>query len=220
MSVILSITTLASCNRGKFNNQATLCDKMQSQTGKVDTVKQKEAVEHFKIGAKLCHDASYEGEQWKRLEGLDNAIKELQKAVSLDPCLADAHHWLGVANFLLGNDKQALASLTQAILLDPQFGEAYFFRAMANWHLDDYAGSLQDFTSAINRNATGLGMYAWPTGHYSTPVRPGMSCPRAAIFAWRGQMQIDFRHESEGKGDIATAVKLFSENGISWTPRE
>jgi tetratricopeptide (TPR) repeat protein len=51
--------------------------------------------------------------------GVDVAIKDFQKAIDLDPRLAEAHLWLGIALRKANRDPEARKELEKAVSLDP-----------------------------------------------------------------------------------------------------
>lgn len=51
--------------------------------------------------------------------GVDKAIADFQKAISLDPKLSDAHLWLGIAQRKAGRNAEAHKALEQAAALNP-----------------------------------------------------------------------------------------------------
>lgn len=51
--------------------------------------------------------------------GVDQAIKDLQRATALNPKLAEAHMWLGIALRKAGRNAEARASLARAVELNP-----------------------------------------------------------------------------------------------------
>jgi tetratricopeptide (TPR) repeat protein len=66
---------------------------------RVDATRQREAVAHYRAGQDFLH--------W---EQLDEAIKEFQTAVSLDPMLALAHYSLGQTEMKLKQYREAIAA--------------------------------------------------------------------------------------------------------------
>jgi tetratricopeptide (TPR) repeat protein len=52
--------------------------------------------------------------------GIELAIADFRKAISLDPKLPDAHMWLGLALRKAGNNTEARAALTKAVQLNPR----------------------------------------------------------------------------------------------------
>jgi len=60
---------------------------------------------------------------------VDRAERAADKAISLDPNVAVAHHVLGFVRRVRGDHKGALAAFEEAIRLDPNFARAYAQRA-------------------------------------------------------------------------------------------
>lgn len=72
------------------------------------------------------------------------ALKDLEKAVSLDASLACARVWLGEALLLSGDFERAKAQLDRAIALDPKSTWAAFFRAACRVGLGEADAARQE----------------------------------------------------------------------------
>jgi len=72
--------------------------------------------QHFIDGVKLVQDQNYQ-----------DALKELQAAVTDDPKLEPAWHYIGVCQFNLGNNQEAVAALERAIELRPDRPETRLY---------------------------------------------------------------------------------------------
>jgi tetratricopeptide (TPR) repeat protein len=100
------------------------------------------AREHFNAGVKHGIDYNYE-----------EAIKEFDKAIDLNPLYAEAFLYKGLAKIELEDNSQAIKDLTITIELDPAFSDqAHYFRGLAKYNLEDYSGSIDDLTIAIRMN--------------------------------------------------------------------
>jgi serine/threonine protein kinase/tetratricopeptide (TPR) repeat protein len=81
------------------------------------------------------------------------AVETEQRALTIDPELADAHMWLGTALLNLGRVDDAIASIKKAIKLDPENGQAYQGLARAYWvGKGDFAAAIPEFSRAIELN--------------------------------------------------------------------
>ncbi len=78
----------------------------------------------------------------------DQAIRDFNEAIRLDPNLADAYYNRGVAHYHKGDYDQALQDYDEAIRLDPNVAEAYLGRGLAHKHKGDNDQAIQDFTTA------------------------------------------------------------------------
>ena len=110
---------------------------------------------------------------------LDNAIKEYEEAIRLDPKLAAAQSNLGSAHFAAGGFAEAAAAFQRACDLDPDFGQAFFNLALAQLKL----GSTKEASASLD-----AAMRAY--------VTTGDAALRGNRFkeaeeAFRGMLQID-----------------------------
>lgn len=74
------------------------------------------------------------------------ALENFDKAVELDPNLAEAYYFRGRVQL---DDKKADADFTKAIELKPDYPEAYFRRGLKNDLNNDRAAALRDYNKAI-----------------------------------------------------------------------
>jgi tetratricopeptide (TPR) repeat protein len=61
---------------------------------------------------------------YKEADKFEDALREADAAIKIDPSLAEAHNLRGIALEELGHLKEALEAYRQAIVLDPEFREA------------------------------------------------------------------------------------------------
>ena len=61
---------------------------------------------------------------YKEADKFEDALREADAAIKLDPSLADAHNLRGIALEELGRTEEAVKAYKQAIGLDPEFSEA------------------------------------------------------------------------------------------------
>jgi len=84
---------------------------------------------------------------------VEKAIEIERRALAIDPELADAHTWLGMALLGLGRTDDAIASIREAIRLEPDNGQAHQALARAFWvGKGDFAAALPEFERAIELN--------------------------------------------------------------------
>jgi DNA-binding helix-hairpin-helix protein with protein kinase domain/Flp pilus assembly protein TadD len=84
-----------------------------------------------------------DGVELTKARKYQQAISAYQKAIALDPTLADAHHELAFAYYKTGKFKDSVASSQQAIKLKPDDPENYRNLGLAN-------GALQKWKDAID----------------------------------------------------------------------
>ncbi|MCL6518811.1 MAG: tetratricopeptide repeat protein [Armatimonadetes bacterium] len=75
---------------------------------------------------------------------LNEAMKEYQEAIRIDPTFAEAHSNLGVILKELGKLDEAIGEYRKAIRLDPTLGEAHNNLAIALYFKGDYAGAWRE----------------------------------------------------------------------------
>jgi tetratricopeptide (TPR) repeat protein len=90
----------------------------------------------------------------------DDAIREYEKAVALAPTSAEAHYWLGLSHYNLGNAKEAVASLQRAVDLEPGRADTYMDLGLACTDLQDYAGAKRAFRTGLVIDAKVAGLWA------------------------------------------------------------
>jgi tetratricopeptide (TPR) repeat protein len=84
---------------------------------------------------------------------LNRAMEMEQRALSIDPELADAHNWLGTTMLSLGRTDEAIVEIREALRLEPDNGQAHQGLARAYWvGKGDFAGAIPLFERAIALN--------------------------------------------------------------------
>ena len=104
---------------------------------------------------------------------LHRAMEIEQRALAIDPELADAHNWLGSALLALGRTDEAIAEIREALRLEPDNGQAHQGLARACWvGKGDFAAAIPLFERAIALN---------PEAGYSY-------LQLSLLLAWNGQL--------------------------------
>jgi tetratricopeptide (TPR) repeat protein len=78
----------------------------------------------------------------------DQAIADLDKAIEIDPRLAQAYNNRGWAYIKKWQYDQAIFDFNKTIEIDPRFVEAYFNRAIIYFLVEEYDKSLSDVIKA------------------------------------------------------------------------
>jgi eukaryotic-like serine/threonine-protein kinase len=114
----------------------------------------------------LRHDPEY-ARAWAALGGalelkgafltlpdlLHRAIEMVERALALDPRLADAYLWKGAALLALDRVDEAIEAIEDAIRIDPNSGQAHQGLARAYWvGKGDFAAAIPVFERAIELN--------------------------------------------------------------------
>lgn len=90
------------------------------------------------------------GKAYGTLGNYNEAIKDYNKVIELNPLYADVYHARGNIYFKLGNYQQAVGDYTFAIQLKTKYyKEAYSNRGIANYSIGDYQQAINDFNNAI-----------------------------------------------------------------------
>ncbi|TAL68777.1 MAG: tetratricopeptide repeat protein [Bacteroidetes bacterium] len=84
-----------------------------------------------------------------RLKDYTGALRELDKAISINPNDMSSINMRGLVKFELGRHKDALEDFNKVVELDPNSFSAYHNRANAKMLLKDYEGAIEDFDIAI-----------------------------------------------------------------------
>lgn len=79
----------------------------------------------------------------------DQAIRDFNEAIRLDPNLADAYYNRGVAHYHKGNYDQALQDYDEAIRLIPSYADAYNNRGATHRDLGQVDLAIRDYGEAI-----------------------------------------------------------------------
>ncbi|MDX2216465.1 MAG: protein kinase family protein [Oculatellaceae cyanobacterium bins.114] len=87
-------------------------------------------------------------------EELQSALEDLDRAIQLDPNMAQAYYERGNIWFELGDRQRAIADYTQTIRLTPNIPKAYVNRGTARAESGDEAGAVDDYTQAIQVDPT------------------------------------------------------------------
>ena len=106
-------------------------------------------------------------------EMLNRAMEMEQRALSIDPELADAHSWLGTTLLSLGRTDAAIAEIREGLRLEPDNAQAHQGLARAYWvGKGDFATAIPLFERAISLN---------PDAGYSY-------LQLSLLLAWQGQL--------------------------------
>jgi tetratricopeptide (TPR) repeat protein len=99
-----------------------------------------EARSHNDRGVALYFRKSYTG-----------ALEEFEKALGLDPTMAEAHSNMALCQSSLGKDEDAAASFKRALEIDPEMAEAYNNLGLLHFKKKDYEQALSLFQGAVKK---------------------------------------------------------------------
>jgi len=71
------------------------------------------------------------------------------EVIEMDPYLAEAYGFRGMAYFVLEDYQDALDDFNNALALEPELQNVYFFRALYFYKMKLYEMAIKDFTSVI-----------------------------------------------------------------------
>jgi tetratricopeptide (TPR) repeat protein len=78
------------------------------------------------------------------------SLEVLDKALALEPSLAEAHDYKAINYIKLGRFVKALKSVNNAIECNPKLAEAYNHRGIIHFYLQNGEQALEDYTTAIS----------------------------------------------------------------------
>jgi Tfp pilus assembly protein PilF len=89
------------------------------------------------------------GVEYHKQDQADQAIKELQEAIKIDPNYAKAHYELGVLYHEKQDQSNAVSELLQAIKIDPDYAEAHFLLGGIYQLLRGYDQALKEYEEVL-----------------------------------------------------------------------
>jgi tetratricopeptide (TPR) repeat protein len=136
---------------------------------------------------------------------VENAMKEYQEAIRLDPKLAAAHNNLGTVYFATGRLEEALAAFGHACELDPEYGQAFFNLALTQIKL----GHEKEANAALDE-----ALHAYKSAG-DTNLKAGRL--KEAEEAFQGMLQIDPNYASAltGLAMVYNASRRYEEAAAS-----
>jgi tetratricopeptide (TPR) repeat protein len=167
-----------------------------------------EAEQHFEAGNELQ-------EQGQPRE----AIEEYNKAIELDPEMADAYNNRGRAYIVRGMYESAIEDLDEAIRLDPEMAIAYNNRGLAYVGLGEYERAIEDYDEAIRLDPDYASAYNnrgaayFRLGEFERAIEDCTEAIRIdpdhiPAHAWRAMAYTILFMDAEAEQDIERAVEL------------
>ena len=147
-----SVEAYESYARGMLNMRLATRDSMERAIASFEEATRLDP-EYAMAWAALGGAYGLKGEFMNLHELSLKAVETEQRALSIDPELADAHMWIGSALLSLGRVDEAIESIKKAIALDPENGQAHQGLARAYWvGKGDFASAIPQFERAIQLN--------------------------------------------------------------------
>jgi tetratricopeptide (TPR) repeat protein len=91
----------------------------------------------------------WRGYYFRQLEKNEEAIKDYDKAIELEPNITAGYNNRGLAKNYLKKYEEAIKDLNKAIELDPNYLFAYNNRGLAKYNLKQYEEAIKDYNRAI-----------------------------------------------------------------------
>jgi Flp pilus assembly protein TadD len=109
---------------------------------------EKEEAAHKQQALALARKAKY-----------DQALAEINQALTQDPKDAETYNRRGGIYTLQGHYAQAVADFTKALELNPRYAKAYYNRALAYYYQGNYDQAINDLTKAIELKPKDVASY-------------------------------------------------------------
>jgi tetratricopeptide (TPR) repeat protein len=147
-----SVAAYESYARGMLNLRLATRDSMERAIGAFEDATRQDP-EYARAWAALGGAYNLKGSFMSMKELVNKAIEIEQRALTLNPDLAEAHTWLGASLLNHGRIDEAIASMKEAVRLDPEDGQAYQGLARAYWvGKGDFAAAIPMFQRSIELN--------------------------------------------------------------------
>jgi tetratricopeptide (TPR) repeat protein len=95
-------------------------------------------------------DAGLSRQFWKLLIPMEQALKDYNKSIQLEPSNDLVYYNRGIVRYDLGDKEGAVEDYNRAIALNPTLTLAYYNRGIARYYLSNYREALEDFDLAIS----------------------------------------------------------------------
>jgi tetratricopeptide (TPR) repeat protein len=157
-------------------------------------------------------------------EDYKGAIRDIDKAIQLDPNYADAYQCRGLSYSALQNYKLAVKDYDKAIQLKPNVADLYFFRGNAYAGIEEYKLALRDYDKAIElKRKDGsvylfrgiarfeLGDYQGALEDYNRTIR--LQPDDAYAYSRRGDVKRKLKDKPDAILDYQTSINLYEAKG-------
>ncbi len=90
---------------------------------------------------------------------LEEALKKYQKALKIDPNIAQTYHLIGNIYYALQNPQEALWSYQQALILNPNIAEVHYDLGNLYFDLGEYSIAIEHYKQALTLDASFTEIY-------------------------------------------------------------
>ena len=127
----------------------------------------------------------------------EEAIKDFNEAIRLNPNYAEAYNDRGVAKYDLGKYSESIEDYNRAIQLNSSFFGAYSNRGLVKVKIGKYKEAIEDYNEAIKLNPDYAGAY-----YNRGLAKIKLNQHNEAIFDFEKAVELDFELESQLRSEI------------------
>ena len=159
-------------------------------------------------GATEAESAFRKGNELSQEERWEQAIAEYDRAIALDPELADAYLRRGIAYGNLVQHERAVVDFNRAIEVNPSDAAAWYYRGWSNLNLGKYQQAIADADKSIGIQADA------PDPYYNRGMaRSALGDSQGAIADLETAFSLSGNSEEWRQKAIEDLGKLISRNG-------
>lgn len=198
----------------------------------------KDSISLWSHEIKLLPDFAYvaydrRGNTYNKLGNYQQAIKDFDKSILLNPKYPEAYHNRGTAYREIGEQQLAIKDFDTAIKLSPKYTEAYYNRGNAHNSLGNYQQAIKDFSEVIKLNPPltrlviaynnrgvayrSLGIYKEAIKDFNTAIAINPGYQKA--YNNRGITYMILNDHSEAIKDFNMAIKLNTGDTMAYKNR-
>jgi tetratricopeptide (TPR) repeat protein len=128
------------------------------------------------ISAQTAEEVVQSGLQYAQNGNYKKALKAYNKAILLNPALAEAYYHRGEIHYELRDYKAMLEDNREAVRLKPDYQNAYFHVGIAYYKLEEYAQAIQHLSKLLTLKPTDSEALYWRGMAYHKAKQPKLAC--------------------------------------------